>query len=132
VVEAAAGSEDSGSEKRMMTATRHWISTFACLGTAALLGAGCFGPGNMTPSDLTARERAVRVYQGGQQPDCKYTQLGTVEATSGTALEMGTYASSIAKMQRQAAEMGGTGVIVLDHSKNQMADQTTGMAIRCQ
>lgn len=116
----------------MHTAVRHWISTFDCLGIAVLLDAGCFGPGNMTAADLTPRERAVRVFQGTHQPDCKYTEPGAVEATSGTAVEMGTYASSIAKMQRQAAEMGATGVIVLDHSKNQMADQTTGMAIRCQ
>lgn len=34
-------------------------------------------------------------------------------------------------MQREAAARGATGVIVLDHSKNQMADQTTGIAIRC-
>jgi hypothetical protein len=44
---------------------------------------------------------------------------------------MGTYASSLAKMQRETAKLGGDAVIVLDHSKNQMADQTTGMAIRC-
>jgi hypothetical protein len=92
---------------------------------------GCFGPGNIAPADLTARERAVRVYQPGEKPDCEYTQLGTVEATSGSSFEMGTYASSLAKMQRDTAAMGGNGVIVIDHSKNQMADQTTGMAIRC-
>jgi uncharacterized protein YbjQ (UPF0145 family) len=44
---------------------------------------------------------------------------------------MGTYESSVAKMQRAAAAKGATAVLVLDHSKNQMADQTTGMAIRC-
>jgi hypothetical protein len=105
-------------------------------GTTALLlvaglAIGCFGPGNMSPSELTERERGVRVFQPGQKPDCDYTQLGTVEATSGTAFEMGTYASSIAKMQRDTAAMGGNAVIVIDHSKNQMADQTTGLAIRC-
>lgn len=89
------------------------------------------GPGNLSAADLTARERAVRVYQQGEKPECKYDQLGTVEATSGTAFEMGTYASSVAKMQRDAAALGASGVVVLDHSKNQMADQTTGMAIRC-
>jgi hypothetical protein len=98
---------------------------------ALLSTSACFGPGNVRASDLTERERSVRVYQVGEKPDCQYAQLGTVEATSGTAFEMGTYASSMAKMQRETAELGGNAVIVLDHSKNQMADQATGMAIRC-
>lgn len=95
------------------------------------LAIGCMGPGNLDPKDLTDRERAVRVYQAGEKPDCPYDQLGTVEATSGTAANMGTYASSVAKMQRDAAEMGASGVVVLDHTKDRMADHTTGMAIRC-
>jgi hypothetical protein len=103
----------------------------AAVALAAWGSAGCFGPGNVSPGDLTASERAVRVFQGGEKPDCEYTQLGTVEATSGSAVEMGTYASSLAKMQRDTAALGGNAVIVIDHSKNQMADQTTGMAIRC-
>jgi hypothetical protein len=37
----------------------------------------------------------------------------------------------MAKPQQEAAKLGATGVIVLDHSKNQMADQATGMAVRC-
>ena len=89
------------------------------------------GPGNLDPKSLTDRERAVRVYQQGEKPDCQYDQLGTVEATSGEAFEMGTYASSMARLQRDAAAMGASGVIVLDHSKNGVADQATGMAIRC-
>jgi uncharacterized protein YbjQ (UPF0145 family) len=44
---------------------------------------------------------------------------------------MGTYESSMAKLQQAAAAKGATAVIVLDHSKNQMADQATGMAVRC-
>jgi hypothetical protein len=90
------------------------------------------GPGNLDPSDLTKTERAVKVYHQGQKPACEYEELGTVEATSGSATSMGTYESSIAKMQRDAARRGANGVIVIDHSKNQMADQTTGLAIRCQ
>ena len=110
--------------------------TFARLAVSltviATLVIGCAtGPGNVDPKDLTASERAVRVYLVGEKPDCQHDQLGTVEATSGTAFELGSYASSIAKMQRQAAAMGASGVVVLDHHKNQMADQTTGMAIRC-
>jgi hypothetical protein len=92
---------------------------------------GCFGPGNLDPKDLTEQERAVKVYHQGKQPECEYDELGTVEATSGTATEMGTYDSSVAKLQREAAALGASGVIVIDHSKNQMADQATGLAIRC-
>jgi hypothetical protein len=114
--------------KRM---TPQLLPRFAPFGLLALAITACFGPGNVKPGDLTDRERAVRVFQGGEKPDCEYAQLGTVEATSGSVVEMGTYASSLAKMQRETAELGGNAVIVLDHSKNQMADQTTGMAIRC-
>jgi hypothetical protein len=102
----------------------------ASLGCSVVV-ASCFGPGNLDPKDLTDKERSVVVYHQGQKPPCAYNELGTVEATSGTSVSMGTYESSVAKMQQQAAERGATGVIVLDHSKNQMADQTTGMAIRC-
>jgi hypothetical protein len=105
-----------------------WLAGLAMAASAC---ASHLGPGNLAPDDLTAQERAVRVYQVGEKPDCEYSQLGAVEATSGTAFEMGTYASSLAKMQRKTAKLGGDGVMVLDHSKNQMADQTTGMAIRC-
>ena len=98
----------------------------------SLAVAGCMGPGNADPKDLTDAERAVRVYQQGQKPDCPYTELGTVEATSGSAFSMGTYQSTMARLQQEAAALGATGVIVLDHSKNQMADQATGMAVRCQ
>jgi hypothetical protein len=115
----------------MQHVPRNRSAGLACFSLLALGTASCFGPGNISSGDLTARERSVRVLQGGEKPDCEYTQLGTVEATSGSALEMGTYSSSVAKMQRDAAAMGGNGLIVLDHSKNQMADQTTGMAIRC-
>jgi hypothetical protein len=106
---------------------RDVLAVLAVLATAA----GCVGPGNLNPADLNARERAVRVYPLGKEPECPYTVLGTVEATSGTSWEMGTYASSLAKMQRDTASLGGDGVMIIDHSKNQMADQTTGTAIRC-
>lgn len=96
-----------------------------------LLLVSCIGPGNLDAKDLTDQERSVNVYHNNGKPDCDYDEIGTVEATSGTATEMGTYSSSVAKMQREAAALGATGVIVIDHSKNQMADQTTGMAIRC-
>jgi hypothetical protein len=101
-----------------------------CLATA-VSQAACIGPGNMNPADLTARERAVRVFRLGERPDCEYTELGTVEATSGTSWEMGTYESSLAKMQRDTARLGGNGVMLTDHFKNQMADRTSGTAIRC-
>jgi len=91
---------------------------------------GC-GPGNLDPKDLTDKERAVKLYHQGEKPECEYEELGVVEATSGSATSMGTYSSSVAKMQRDAAALGASAVIVLDHSKNQMADQTTGKAIRC-
>jgi hypothetical protein len=92
---------------------------------------GCFGPGNIRTTDLTEVERGVRVYHKGKQPECPYDEIGTVEATSGSAFSMGTYESSVAKMKREAAKLGATGVIVLDHDKNGWADQTTGTAIRC-
>jgi hypothetical protein len=101
-----------------------------CLATV-VSQAACIGPGNMNPADLTARERAVRVFRLGERPDCEYTELGTVEATSGTSWEMGTYESSLAKMKRDTARLGGNGVMLTDHFKNQMADRTSGTAIRC-
>jgi hypothetical protein len=107
-----------------------WSFRAASFSACLLLLTGC-GPGNLDAQELSHAERAVRVYHQGQRPECKYSELGTVEATSGTAFTMGTYESSVAKMQRAAAAKGATAVLVLDHSKNQMADQTTGMAIRC-
>ena len=92
----------------------------------------CFGPGNLHPSELTGAERAVKVYHQGEKPPCEYDELGIVEATSGSSFEMGTYESSLARLQREAAAKDASGVIVIDHSKNQMADQATGKAIRCQ
>ena len=107
-----------------------WRGRAAVFALGLLVLPAC-GPGNIEAKDLNHAERAVRVYHQGQRPECQYDELGTVEATSGTAFTMGTYESSVAKMQRAAAAKGATGVLVLDHAKNQMADQTTGMAIRC-
>lgn len=108
------------------------------VGCALALSAGCaspsysvFGPGNLNPAELSAKERSVKVYHQGQQPDCAYEELGLVEATSGTAIEMGSFESSLAKLQRSAHARGATAVMVLDHSKNGMADHASGMAIRC-
>jgi hypothetical protein len=103
------------------------------LKTAAgiLMLSGCFGPGNLDPADLSEAERAVRVYYQGQQPPCPYDQLGIVEGESGTSVSMGTFQSTLAKMQRETARRGGNGVIVMDHTKNGVLDQATGMAIRC-
>jgi hypothetical protein len=95
------------------------------------IGCATGGTGNLDPKDLTDRERTVRVYEAGEKPDCRYDPLGTVEAASGSSFEVGTYASNVAKMQRNAAALGATGVIVMDHSKTQVTDQTTGVAIRC-
>jgi maltoporin len=97
----------------------------------SLFACSCFGPGNVKRIDLTPNERAVKVFYQGQKPDCAYNQPGTVEATSGSAFEMGTFASNVATLQREAAKQGANAVMVIDHSKNQMADQATGMAIRC-
>jgi hypothetical protein len=102
-----------------------------CLILIPLFALGCMGPGNLDAKDLTDQERDVKVYHNNSKPECDYDELGLVEATSGSVATMGTYSSSVAKMQRKAAALGATGVIVIDHSKNQMADQTTGMAIRC-
>ena len=107
------------------------LTTMMVLSSWLLFQSACFGPGNVSPSELTARERAVKVFHQNQTPPCEYDELGTVEATSGTALEMGTYSSSVAKLQQEAAALGASAVIVIDHSKNQMADQATGLAIRC-
>ncbi len=105
----------------------HARSLFALL---PLLQA-CFGPDNLRPSDLTREERAAKVYHQGEKPPCEYDELGIVEAIFGSSFEMGTYESSVARLQREAAAKGASGVIVLNHSKNQMADQATGKAIRC-
>ena len=105
---------------------------FMWLAPISAITIGCAtGAGNLDPKDLTDRERTVRVYEAGEKPDCRYDPLGTVEATSGGALEIGTYASNVAKLQRNAAALGATGVIVMDHTKTQMADQASGVAIRC-
>jgi hypothetical protein len=98
---------------------------------AALALGGCFGPGNIKSSELKPAESAIRVFYQGQKPDCAYDQLGTVEATSGSAFAMGTFESSVAKLQKAAAKKGANALLILDHSKNQMADQATGMALRC-
>lgn len=44
---------------------------------------------------------------------------------------MGTFGSSTAKLQQQAAEMGADGITIIDHAKNGMADQATAQAWRC-
>ena len=97
----------------------------------ALLAGCSMGPGNLSPSSLTDRERAIEVFDGPKKPTCKYDEVARLEATSGSATDMGTYESSIARLQRDAAAKGATGVIVLDHGKTGMADQVTGLAIRC-
>jgi hypothetical protein len=99
--------------------------------SASLSLCGCFGPGNVKPTDLKDNEKAVRVFYQGEKPDCTYDKLGTVEATSGSAFEMGTFESSVAGLQREAAKKGANAVLIIDHSKNQMADQATGLALRC-
>jgi hypothetical protein len=109
----------------MRSSFRGWI-VFASFA----LG-GCLGPGNVKPTDLKANEQAVRVFYQGEKPDCSYDRLGTVEATSGSAFSMGTFESTVAKLQREAAKKGANALLVIDHSKNQMADQATGMAILC-
>ena len=97
-----------------------------CIG----LLAAC-GPGNTSRADLTPKERAIVVLQRGETPSCDHSNMGVIEATSGTALSMGTYESTTAKLQQQAAEMGADGITILDHTKNGMADQATAQAWRC-
>ena len=93
---------------------------------------GCIiGPGNILRSELSPAERAVEVYYLGQRPACAYDQLGKIEAISGTAFEVGTFESSVAKLQQASAERKASGVILLDHRNYQKADRATGMAIRC-
>ncbi len=110
---------------------RDWPLRLLAFALLALTTAACFGPGNMNVDDLTARERSVRVFHG-VKPDCEYTELGPVEAISGTNFEKGTYASSLAKMQRLTVAMGGNALIVTDHSQHLNADRASGTAIRCQ
>jgi hypothetical protein len=107
------------------------VQVQVCRSFCCLLACACFGPGNITPKNLTDRERAVKVHHQGTKPNCDYDELGTVEAVSGTSTEMGTYESSVAKLQRAAAAKGATAVIVLDHGKTGVADSATGMATRC-
>jgi hypothetical protein len=112
-----------------MLRTRAFVE-LAITSAAVSLG-GCFGPGNIHPSELTAGERAVHVHYQGEKPDCRAEELGVVEATSGTAVEMGTFSSTVAKLQREAARLGATAIVIIDHSKNGVADHGTAKAIRC-
>lgn len=89
------------------------------------------GPGNITSASLTPKERAIVVIQRGEQPECKTSNLGIIEATSGSAFEMGTFESTMASLQQQAAELGADGLTILDHTKNGMADQATAQAWKC-
>ncbi len=45
--------------------------------------------------------------------------------------ELGTFESSVAKLQRSAAQKGATAVLILDHGKYRLSDYATGMAIAC-
>ena len=72
----------------------------------------------------------MKVYDT-QKPDCAYDEVGAIEATSGSVFSMGQYASTRARLQEQAADLGADGVIVTGHFKNGMADQASGVAIRC-
>jgi hypothetical protein len=100
---------------------------------ALLLGSSAclMGPGNANPNELATNERGVRVFYPGQTPDCRFEQLQTIEATSGSAFEMGAFASTVARLQQETAALGGNAVLILDHSKNRMADQATALALRC-
>ena len=98
---------------------------------AALCSAGCFTQGNISGRDLTPEERGVKVYDAGHEPECAYEKVGTVQASSGTSAEVGTYGSTVAKLQREATALGGTGVIVTEHSKSGNVDQATALAIKC-
>lgn len=73
----------------------------------------------------------MQVFYGGEWPSCLYQDLGIVEATSGGGFSMGSFQSSTAPLQREAAKRGATGVIVLDHGKMGALDAVTGKAIRC-
>jgi len=100
-------------------------------GTMIVTSAACLGPGNLEPTSLPPAVQAISVYQGGMQPKCAYDQLGIIEATSGSAMSMGTYESTVARLKQKAGALGADGLIVTDHFKNGMADQATAFAIRC-
>jgi len=114
----------------MQLATRATSATTATVVLSIALLPAC-GPGNITRADLTPKERGVVVLQRGEKPECAYSNVGVLEATSGTAFSMGTFESTTAKLQQQAAEMGADGITIIDHTKNGMADQATAQAWRC-
>ena len=53
----------------------------------------------------------------------------TVE--SGSSMTPGTFASSKAKLQRAAAELGATAVRITTHNVSGKIDRATGVAIKC-
>jgi hypothetical protein len=90
------------------------------------------GPGNIKPSDLTARERQVQIFEKGQLPSCTlYEELGVIEVESGGSFTPGTFESSLAKLRRAAAERGATGILMLSHSTEPKIDKASGTAMRC-
>ncbi len=107
------------------------LTTIATAVTFSIAVLPACGPGNITRADLTPRERSIVVLQRGEKPECEYSNVGVLEATSGTAFSMGTFESTTAKLQRQAAEMGADGITIIDHTKNGMADQASAQAWRC-
>lgn len=120
-------------EPDMRTAIARIVSRLLCtvFTVATLVVAGC-GPGNVRPSDLTPRERSIKLYDPGTLPECTlYEEYGQVTAESGTSFTPGTYESSAARIRQLAAERGATAVILQSHNKQGDIDRLVGTAIKC-
>lgn len=85
---------------------------------------------------LSPEEDRIRVYYIGDKPDCRYDELGYVDATSGelgNAAHAGSVDVTIALLKREAHKRGATGLILNQPTKSE--DQSvvlgSGVAIRC-
>jgi hypothetical protein len=97
--------------------------------SAALLLTACGA--NLQQSDLNERERAITVYAVGAQPQCAYDNLGIIEAVSGGPFEAGTYESTVAMLQQEAARRGASALVIQTHIKSGKDYKGTAHAIRC-
>lgn len=87
---------------------------------------------------MTQGEDAVRVYYVGEKPECKYEELGVVDAASGDPdapdERPGSIEITIALLKREAWKKGGNGLLLQQPTKSE--DQAvvlgSGVAIKCQ
>jgi hypothetical protein len=92
---------------------------------------GC-GPGNLRPTELTPKEQQVQLFDNGEAPTCTlFEDYGPITVESGSSMTPGTFASSKAKLQRAAAELGATAVRITTHNVSGKIDRATGVAIKC-